>query len=159
MIRSVNPGDESQPLVPPPPEALARWLLAAEAGEPANSEALAAAGEHIYLRLRVRLAVLLGSTGFDALWARAMHLAQPAFCAEDDTAVAESLSVRTSGLHAIVYRRDSALGERNLVLAFASFITLLYTFIGAELGFRFIRQLWPDLPPDAAESQADRATP
>jgi hypothetical protein len=37
-------------------------------------------------QLRERLAVLLGATGFDALWARAMHLAQPEF-RPGDTAV------------------------------------------------------------------------
>ena len=49
--------------------------------------------------------------------------------------------------------RDAAVVQQNLAVAFASFITLLFTFIGEELGFRFIRQIWPDLPPDAAESR------
>jgi len=53
-------------------------------------------------------------------------------------------------LQAAVRGRDSAAGHHNLVVTFASFITLLFTFIGEELGFRFIRQIWPDLPPDAA---------
>jgi hypothetical protein len=49
-------------------------------------------------------------------------------------------------------------GHHNLEVAFASFITLLFTFIGEELSLRFIRQIWPDLPPDAAESRAEGAT-
>jgi hypothetical protein len=58
------------------PAALARWLLANEIGEQPSLEAIAAAGERTYLRMRERLAVLLGTTGFDALWARASHVAQ-----------------------------------------------------------------------------------
>jgi hypothetical protein len=140
---------------------LARRLLAYEAGEKKRPEELAAAGERAYLRLRERLAVLLGATGFDALWARAMHLAQPKFRSGDATATEESFPTRASpayGLHTAVGGRDSAAVHHNLVAAFASFITLLFTFIGEELGFRFIRQIWPDLPPDAAVSRAEEAT-
>jgi hypothetical protein len=48
--------------------------------------------------------VLLGANGFDALWARAVHLAQPNFRAWDDTA-ASSLYTHGSqayGLYAAV---------------------------------------------------------
>jgi hypothetical protein len=141
---------------------LARRLLAYEAGEKKRPEELAAAGERAYLRLRERLAVLLGATGFDALWARAMHLAQPMFRSGDDAAADESSlahASRANGLQAAMTGRDSDAVQHNLVVAFASFITLLFTFIGEELGSRFIRQIWLDLPPDAAESRADGATP
>jgi hypothetical protein len=144
--------------MPPAPAELARWLLAAEAGAHPSPEALAAAGERAYLRLRERLAVLLGATGFDALWARAMHMAQPKFRSGDGTAAEESFPPRASGLHTAMRGRDAAVVQHNLVAAFASFITLLFTFIGEELGFRFIRQIWLDLPPDAAESRVDGAT-
>jgi hypothetical protein len=140
---------------------LARRLLAIEAGEKPSSEEFAAAGERVYLRLHERLAVLLGATGFDALWARAMHLAQPTFRARDDAA-AEIESFprrrRADGLHDAVHGRDSDAVQQNLVAVFARFITLLFTFIGAELSLRFIRQIWPDLPPDAAALRAEEAT-
>jgi hypothetical protein len=32
--------------------------------------------------------------------------------------------------------------------AFTSFIGLLFTFVGAELGFRLLYQVWPELPLD-----------
>jgi hypothetical protein len=35
---------------------------------------------------------------------------------------------------------------------------LLFTFIGEELGFYFIRQIWPDLPPDMAASHTEGDT-
>jgi hypothetical protein len=150
LTSSAGAGDDTRRPTPPTPEELARQLLAYEAGEKKSPEELAAAAEQVYLRLRERLAVLLGPTGFDALWARAMHLAQPKFRPEDGATREESLRTHAYGLQAAVRGRDSAAGHHNLVVTFASFITLLFTFIGEELGFRFIRQIWPDLPPDAA---------
>ena len=158
MTSSAGKGEDTRQPTPPATEELARQLLASEAGEKKRPEELAAAGERAYLRLRERLAVLLGPTGFDALWARAMHLAQPKFRSGDDTAAEESVPMHGYALHAAVRGRDSAVGQHNLVVAFASFITLLFTFIGEELSLRFIRQIWPDLSPDAAESRAEGTT-
>src|SRR6266508_2566258 len=155
MTSSDGNGEDTQRPTPPAPEALARQLLAAEAGERTRPEELAAAGERAYLRLRERLAVLLGPTGFDALWARAVHLAQRKFRSDDTTAAEESVPMHGYGLHAAVRGREPAVGHHNLVVAFASFITLLFTVIGEELSLRFIRQIWPDLSPDAAESRAE----
>jgi hypothetical protein len=162
LTSSAGKAEDSQQPTPPTPESLARRLLAYEAGEKSRPEELAAAGEHVYLRLRERLVVLLGAAGFDALWVRAMHLAQPKFHPGDNT-VAEKEALptpasRVDGLHAAMLGRDSAALQHNLVAAFASFITLLFTFIGEELGFRFIRQIWPELPPDAAALSAEEAT-
>ena len=158
MTSSAGKAEESRRPIPPAPEELARQLLAYEASEKQSPEELAAAGERAYLRLRERLAVLLGPTGFDALWARAVHLAQPKFRSDDTTAAEESVPMHGYGLHAAVRGRASAVGQHNLVVAFASFITLLFTFIGEELSLRFIGQIWPDLPPDAAESPVEGAT-
>ncbi len=63
------------------------------------------------------------------------------------------------GLHAAVRGRALAVVEQTLLAAFASFIALLFTFIGAELGSHFIRQIWPDLPPGAAGLGAEETTP
>jgi len=160
-MSSAGKGDDLQEPRPAAPVVVAQWLLAAEAGMNNGTEELAAVGERVYHRLRMHLAVLLGSNGFDALWTRAMHLAQPNFRAGDNTATEESLSTQGAhayGLYAAVRGQAPATIQHNLVAAFASFITLLFTFIGAELSLRFIRQLWPDLPLDATEVRADGAT-
>ena len=88
-----------------------------------------------------------------------MHLAQPTFRSGDDTAAEDALPSSASGLHAAVRGRDAAAIQHNLVVALTSMITLLFTFIGGELGFHFIRQIWPDLLPDTAESPREGATP
>jgi hypothetical protein len=142
-------------------EALARQLLAAEAGVLTSPEVFAAVGERVYRRLREHLALVLGATGFDALWARAMHLAQPEFRPDDTTAaVDESFptdSSRADRFHAAVRGRDSAAVQHTLVVVFASFISLLFTFIGEELGLHFMYQLWPDLRPDSVGPHTDGA--
>jgi hypothetical protein len=161
LTSSANKGEDSQRPTAPAPDQLARWLLAYEAGAKKSPEELASAGERAYLRLRKRLAVLLGATGFDALWARAMHLAKPQFHSGDDTTANESLPTQTSradGLHAAVSGHDSVVIQHNLVIVFTSFITLLFRFIGEELGLRFIRQIWSEFPLDAAASHAEEAT-
>ena len=79
MKGSSGPEEDTQQLTQSPSEALARRLLTIEVGEKTSAEEFAAAGERVYLRLREHLAVLLGVTGFDALWARSMQLAQPTF--------------------------------------------------------------------------------
>src|SRR5207247_9013006 len=130
MTSSDGNREDARRPTPPTPEALARQLLAAEAGERTRPEEFAAAGERAYLRLRERLAVLLGPTGFDALWARAMHLAQPKFRSGDDTAAEESVPMHGYGLAAAVRGHDSAVSQHNLAVAFAGFITLLVQFMG-----------------------------
>lgn len=162
MTSSAGKGADTQRPTLAAPEAIAHWLLAAEAGKHNDPEQVADAGERVYHRLRTHLAVLLGTIGFDALWARAIHLAQPRFRVGDDGAMVESFTTRAShvyGLHAAVRGGDSVAVQHNLEVALASFITLLFTFIGAELSLRFIRQLWPDLPLDAVDSRTDGATP
>ena len=48
--------------------------------------------------------------------------------------------------------------QYNLAVAFASFMTLLFTFIGQELGLRFMYQIWPDLSPEATTARAEEPT-
>src|SRR5688500_17140821 len=58
------------------PQAVAQWIRLQAAGADAGADALAAAAEAVQCRLRAGLTVFLGPTGFDSLWARAMHLEQ-----------------------------------------------------------------------------------
>ncbi len=48
-------------------------------------------------------------------------------------------------LRAAVSRRDSVEACDILITPFASFISLLFTFIGEDLGFRLIDQVWPEV--------------
>jgi hypothetical protein len=149
--------DTPQP-TPPRSEKLARRLLRSEAGDHPSPEELAVLAARAYTRLRARLAVFLGEQGFDALWRRAIHLARREFHTWDDAADEEASPPLPPGLHSAVRGRDAAEAHADLIAAFASFIALLFTFIGEDLGIRLIYQAWPDLPPDAADAHAEGAT-
>lgn len=155
MTSSTGTGGDTRRPTSPAPEGLAERLLAAEFGEQKSPADVAAAGERAYLRLRAHMAALLGSSGFDALWARAMRLAQPKFSASDGSIPGQAVPLNASGLLAVVHGREAVVIQQNLVIAFASFLSLLFTFIGEELGGRFIRQIWPDLLRDAENSHAE----
>ena len=126
---------------PPAPEELARRLLTQEAGTSLGAEELAAAAERIHARLRQSLGVYLGQSGFDSLWTRAMRLAQVTvpFGSSDGAAAP------ATGFQAVVRGRNTGEARTALIAMFASFIGLLYTFVGASLGLRLIGQVWPKL--------------
>ena len=135
------------PLAPPEPSQVVGWLLTHEAGNIRSVDALADAAERIFGRLHSRLTVLIGPTGFDSLWVRAMFLARQQL--QTAGIVGElALYPPPAGLRAAVRERPATEAQHVLTTAFASFIALLFTFIGADLGVRLLQQAWPELPLD-----------
>lgn len=149
-------GGEAPPSQPEPAlsEQLARRILRPAAPEHLAPEALAVVAARVYTRLRTHLAVFLGEQGFDALWRRAIHLARKEFLAWD-SAVDDQESPMPPGLHSALHGANGAEAETRLLAAFASFIDLLFTFIGESLGVRLLDQAWPDLPPGASGAPAE----
>lgn len=142
---------------PPAPEELVRRLLTYEAGEYQTSEELAAAAERTYLGLRERLTVFLGPHGFDSLWARAMLLAgQKLHVAGTEGDIA--FQTQLPGTRAAVRERKPSEVYDMVIATFASFVALLFTFIGADLGFRLLLQAWPELLLDESNTQTGAAT-
>jgi hypothetical protein len=156
MSSRADQGEETQRLSLRAPDAVARWLLRETAADPASPDALAVVATHAYSQLRTHLAVFLGDQGFDALWRRAIHLAQREFPAWLDGAGAETPSPLPPGLGNTVCDDDAAETHARLLAVFASFIALLFTFIGAELGRRLIDQA---LLSDSADAPAQGALP
>lgn len=147
-MRGMPPGPE--------PEELARWLLITEGGAHNTLEEQTMVAVHTYERLRTHLAVFLGLQGFDALWVRALHVGRRAFLWDDSDAVsAEPLS--SHRLDTIV-RGRSAIEAHDILLAiFSQFLVLLFTFIGADLGFRLLQQRWPALPASTTNERGEEA--
>lgn len=141
---------------PPAPEALARQVLATEAATHQRTDDMPATAGLAYDRLRARLSVFLGEVGFDALWARALALTRRAFPAAGAVSE-EHTAALPPGLAAAVAGHDAAETAAILHAAFANFFTLLFSFIGPEISLRLLRQLWPDLPRDAADMSGERA--
>jgi len=151
-------GEEADALQPNQPlsEQLARRLLHFETGDHLNPEELIALVALVYARLRTHLAVFLGEQGFDALWRRAIHLVQREFHQWND--VGDPSLALPPGLHSAVYSGDAAEAHVRIVAAFTSFIALLFTFVGEDLGVRLIAQAWPHLPPDTVDVHTEGAT-
>ena len=122
---------------------LARQILRQEAGGP-EPAALAAALTRLHSLLRRRLVALIGSAGFAALFARALHLARAEYPALDAVAFDTREAFDTGGaadLHGIgafaTARPPDEVGEA-LAAILAQFIGLLTTFVGDDLGLRLI---------------------
>ena len=140
---------------PHDPEKLARRLLTYEAGQ--TSEELAAAAEQTYVRLREHLIVFLGPHGFDSLWARAMVLAGHTLHMAG-SASGPTIPGLLPGLQASTREINASAVYDMLIAAFASFIALLFTFIGADLGFRLLRLIWTELALDEPDTQTGEVT-
>lgn len=126
------------------PEVIAQYLLALEAGENQSPEALITA-EHAFVQLRASLVVYLGPNGFDSLWARAMLLARQNLQAQGLEWEAVHFSAPERWADA-ASSHDAAEVHTILNAQFASFISLLFTFIGEELGLRLLRPALPEVP-------------
>lgn len=157
MVSIANGEANSQQPMPALSEQLARRLLPSAEGETPSTDALALVAADAYIRLRARLAVFLGEQGFDALWRRAIRLSQQGPQEAGDTARADASPTLPPGLHSALRGSNAADAHTRLVAAFASFIGLLFTFIGEELGMRLIAQAWPELMSSAADPQVEGA--
>jgi hypothetical protein len=132
--------------VTPAQRDLALWLLEEEMGDAQESEALLDAAERACQKLCRRLAKLVTVVGYQALLARALHLARGEFpflegvrpgVTED--ACFDGLRTKTEGIDAVMLRAA-------LTTVLAQVIGLVTTFIGDALTLRLVRDVWPDAP-------------
>ncbi len=142
---------------PPVPNQLAHRLLSHVAGGDESPVAYIAAAESAFTRLRAGLSVFFGQAGFDSLWARAMSVASRSV-AEGDGAGEDALMLRAPGWSDALSGRNPNETRSIVVAAFTSFIGLLFTFVGAELGSRLLHQVWPELPLDEPSTSTGDVT-
>ncbi len=125
------------------PEDVTHWLLAVEGDQ--SPAAFMATAEAVHTRLRTRLSVFISQSGFDAIWARAVSQAARSGAGG---AGEDALMLRAPGWSDVLSGRTPDEMRSVVAAAFTSFIGLLFTFVGAELGFRLLYQVWPELPLD-----------
>ncbi len=142
----------------PAPTQVARRLLASAAREAQRPEELADAAEAVYRRLRERLALLLGQRGFDALWARALRQTQIEARLQNWIAGETPGAAADGALHALVQGQDAAETRERLIAVFGACIELLYTFIGQDLSFHLVQQIWPDVQFGEPQVRGEEAT-
>ena len=128
------------------PEAVAHWLLRDAVVGDESPAAFVATAEAVHTRLRGGVSVFVGQSSFDAIWARAMlQVARSAAGGRGE----DALMLRAPGWPDALSGRTLDELRTVVAAAFTSFIGLLFTFVGAELGFRLLYQVWPELPLDS----------
>jgi hypothetical protein len=125
---------------------LARWLLAHELEEPRDPGALAAAAERVCRKLAGRLARLITLVGYQALVARALHLASAHFPFLAGVAAESRSDTYLTGLPEHVQGVDPAEVGDGLTAVLAHIVGLLTTFIGDDLTVHLLADVWPDIP-------------
>ena len=132
--------------VTPAQRDLARWLLEEEMGDLREPEALLDAAERACQKLCQRLARLVTVVGYQALLARALHLARGEFPFLDGVRGGATEDACFDGLRAKTEGIDPAMLRAALTTVLARVIGLLITFIGDDLTLRLVRDVWPDAP-------------
>jgi hypothetical protein len=131
----------------PNARAIARQLLAHEAGAGKPSEVHIPAAIRVCEKLRRPLSTLAGTTGFHALLGRALTLAK----AQDPHLGAVRIQPDGS-LDGLSELCNNESGQTGVALI-AQLLGLLDVFIGPDLALRLVADVWTDLP--AFEAEAD----
>lgn len=120
----------------------AKRLLMHERGDdehPANSSARA------YKKLHDRLAPLIGSAGFRALFFRGQKTASLAGFTFLESGAAGPEADLGKQLHDNLHGREPVEAAEAATVVFATFFGLLTTFIGDRLTRQVLRGAWPDI--------------
>jgi hypothetical protein len=137
-----------------PPERLsefARRLLRHEAERAGGADDVVASFQRVFSALHDRLAPLISSSGYQTLFARALKLAARDFPFVAGVSIHGDGSL--SGLQAAYTRNPSEVADA-FTAVLAHFIWLLVIFIGENLGLRKVREVWPEVPLDGADSSS-----
>jgi hypothetical protein len=122
---------------------LAGWLLAKEFGGEADTAGLVAAGNRVCQKISIRLARRVSAEGAQAILARALHLARATYPVLEGARVAQAQDMGLEGLNT---RPDASEMRQGMLAVVSTLIDLLVRFIGEELAWRMMREVWSDLP-------------
>lgn len=134
-----NRGDYSLQL------ALARRLLAHEAGGRRGSEENVEAAEAVCQKLRQHLGKRIGPAGFESLLARALHISKRQFAFLEQVESEQRGSACLPGFRESVQGHDPAEVGEGFATLLASFLWLLGQFVGDDMALRQITTLWPEV--------------
>lgn len=119
-------------------------VITSRVGSSTGASAVAAAARLTHDDLTAVLAPLISSAGVEALWGRAVDLAQREYPAGerrgDDGTTDEALAQVTLWLE----RQAPSAATDAAVAVFATFAELLTTLIGEPLTTRYLEKAWPD---------------
>jgi hypothetical protein len=130
----------------------ARRLLTYEGGSGGSAEECAAAAGRVYEKLQLQFAPLVGSAGFQSLFARSAKLAQGEFPCLGESAALESSTKLRECLRA---QEPDAITAAAAAL-FGAFLGLLTPFIGERLTTEVLRRAWPAIGESAFKEDAKK---
>jgi hypothetical protein len=133
---------------------LARWLVTTEMGAAAGSLLGSAAAGRVFARLSQRLSQLITSVGTEALLRRSVHLSRTEFPFLEAAQAGPSTEPLIDKLRETAATLDPSQADEAFVTVLATLIALLESFIGKDLTFRLLRDIWPGLPV-SPQSQPD----
>jgi hypothetical protein len=116
-------------------------LLALEGAASGADDAVAAAAGRVYDKLHLHLAPLLGSIGVQSLFVRSAKLTPDQFAALADVSILEGSTKLREHWRA----PGSAVDAGSAAALFATFLSLLTTFIGERLVTQVLRSAWPTI--------------
>ena len=119
-------------------------VLAMKAGPTTEPAALAFAFERLCGRLRQRLEPLVGVNGVRALFGRALHLSKTDFPWLTRTELAPSPGCALHRVPEATAGVDILVVRQGLSAILGHDLSLLFTFIGDDLGLPLIYLAWPD---------------
>lgn len=138
--------------IPPRLFDFAERLLRREAEQGDDPQGFAGALQRACGALHEQLAPLISSTGFQTLMARALKLASRDFPFLATVTVATHPGGCLSGVPDVREEQRPDDMAEALTAVLAHFIWLLVIFIGENLGLRKVRDAWPEVPFDTADS-------
>lgn len=128
----------------PKMRAFAERLIAYEARQYSSSETKIPAACFVIEKLRPQLATLMGNIGFRALLSRTLALANTEFPWLRAVRVKPEGSLE--GLDELGTQVDPDEIFEGCAVVLAQMLGLLAAFIGEDLTFRLVREVWPKLP-------------
>ena len=115
-------------------------------GDAQDPEALLDAAERACQKLCRHLARLVTVVGYQALLARALHLARGEFPFLEGVRPGVTEDACFDGLRTTMEGIDAVTLRAALMTVLAQVIGLVTTFIGNDLTLRLVRDVWPDAP-------------
>jgi hypothetical protein len=125
---------------------LARWLVTTEMGAEQGPLAGSAAAERVFEKLSHRLAQLITAGGAEALLTRAVHLSRTEFPFLGGVPAAPNTRSLIERLRETVATVEPSQAHEGLISVLGTLIGLLVSFIGEDLTFRLLRDVWPAVP-------------
>jgi hypothetical protein len=125
---------------------LAQWLVTTEMATADGPLPGPAAAGRVFEKLSRRVAQLITPVGAEALLKRAVHLsrAEVPFVAGLETAASTDSII--DRLREAATAIDPTQAQEGFVIVLRTLVGLLESFIGRDLTFRLLRDVWPDMP-------------